>query len=236
MKKLVIIFCFISSFYNAQFDYFPPDQSPYNEGVQNYYKDFHKIVIENDLKPCVNKDEMYNFKVLISPDATIKFVKDTDEKDILDNKCAYDLAREVAKYQTGWKPAVIDGEKKSAIANFIVYPDDLFEKYKEGYDSSEAFVFPTYEGGINEFRKKVSSTIDLSRFNWKGKFGVVTKFVVEKDGSLSNIILEKSSGLQEFDEMIIKSIKKIKNKWAPGKLHSNPVRSRMRFPLTFSMD
>ena len=204
MKKIVFVFCFINALYNAQFDYFPKDQSPYNEGVQNYYKDFHKIVIEKGLKPCYNKDEMYNFKVLISSDATIKFVKDTDEKDVLDNKCAFDLAREVAKYQTGWKPAVINGEKKAAIAHFIVYPDDLFEKYKEGYDSSDTYVFPSYEGGINEFRKKVSNAIDLSRFNWKGKFKVVARFVVEKDGSLSNIILEESSGLKEFDEMVIK--------------------------------
>lgn len=236
MKKLVFVFCFIYSFYNAQFDYFPIDQLPYNEGVKNYYKDFHKIVIEKDLKPCVNKDEMYNFKVLIAPDATIKFIKDTDEKDVLDNKCAFDLAREVAKYQTGWKPAVINGEKKAAIANFMIYPDDLFEKYTEGYNSSDAYIFPSYEGGINEFRKKVSNAIDLSRFNWKGKFKVVTRFVVERDGTLSNIILEESSGLKEFDEMVIKSIKKIKNKWTPGKIHSSPVRSHMKFPLSFSME
>lgn len=236
MKKLVLAFCFINSFCHAQFDYFPLDQSSYNEGIQNYYKDFHKIVIEKDLKPCINKDEMYNFKVLIAPDATIKFVKDTDEKDVFDNKCAFDLAREVAKYQTGWKPAIINGEKKAAIAHFIIFPDDLFEKYKEGYDASQAYVLPDYEGGINEFRKKVSNTIDLSKFNWKGKFGVVTKFVVEKDGTLSNIILEESSGLKEFDEMVVRSIKKIKNKWTPGKIHSTPIRSHMRFPLSFSME
>lgn len=236
MKNFYYFLTFISAFCNAQYDYFPKDQSPYKDGIENYYKDFHKIIVEKGLQSCSNIDEMYNFKVLISQDATIKFVKDADEKNILENKCAFDLAREVAKYQTGWTPAIINGEKKAAIAHFIIYPDDLFEKYKEGYDSSKSYILPDYEGGINEFRKKVSNAIDLSRFNWKGKFRVVTRFVVERDGSLSNIVMEESSGLKEFDEMVIKSIKKIKNKWTSGKFHSRPVRSHMKFPLTFSME
>lgn len=236
MKNLYLLTILICSFCKAQYDYFPKDQSPYVNGIENYYKDFHKILVEKNIKTCSNIDELYNFKVLINPDSTIKYVKETDEKDLQENKCAHDLAREVAKYQTGWNPAIVNGEKRAAIANFLIYPDDLFENFKEGYNGSDTFVLPNYEGGINEFRKKVSNSINLSRFDWKGKFRIVTRFVVERDGTLSNITLEESSGLKEFDEMIIKTISKIRNKWTPAKLHDKPVRSHMKFPLTFSME
>ncbi len=236
MKNIAFFLCFIASFYNAQYDYFPQEQSPYKEGVANYYKDFHKIVTERNLKPCDNKEEMYNLRVLISPDASIKFVKSPDGEDTLENKCAYDLAREVARYQSGWQPAVITGEKRAAIAHFMIYPDDLFEKYKEGYDVSDAYTFPAYEGSINSFRKKVSENINISRFSWKGKFTIIIRFVVEKDGSVSNVVLDQSSGLKDFDGMVIRTIKNLKNKWTPAKIHSTPVRCNMKLPLSFSME
>ncbi len=105
MKNLYLLTILICSFYKAQYDYFPKDQSPYVNGIENYYKDFHKILVEKNIKTCSNIDELYNFKVLINPDSTVKYVKETDEKDLQENKCAHDLAREVAKYQPGWNPA-----------------------------------------------------------------------------------------------------------------------------------
>jgi len=236
MRNIYLLLFLCSLFSKAQFENFPKDQSPYDGGMEKYYEDFHRIIVEKKLQPCTNTDELYHFKVLIMPDSTIKFVKDSDEKDVIENKCAYNLARAVAKFQTGWKPAIINGQRTATIAEFLIYPDDLFEKYQSGYDSSSVYTLPMYSGGINKFREQVSKNIDLSKFNWTGKFRVVTRFVVERDGSISNVILEESSGLKEFDEMVIKSIKKIRNQWTPGKIHSRSVRSYMKFPLTFSMD
>ncbi len=236
MRNIYLLLFLCSIFSKAQFENFPKDQSPYDGGMEKYYEDFHRIIVEKKLQPCTNTDELYHFKVLIMPDSTIKFVKDSDEKDVIENKCAYNLARAVAKFQTGWKPAIINGQRTATIAEFLIYPDDLFEKYQSGYDSSSVYTLPMYSGGINKFREQVSKNIDLSKFNWNGKFRVVTRFIVETDGSISDITLEESSGLSAFDEMVIKSIKKIKGQWTPGKIHLRAVRSRMKFPLTFSMD
>lgn len=236
MKNIYLLLFFTSILSKAQYENFPKDQSPYDGGMEKYYEDFHRIIAEKNLQPCINPDELYNFKVLIMPDSSIKFVKDADEKDVAENQCAYNLARDVAKFQTGWKSAIINGQRTASIAEFLIYPDDLFEKYQSGYDSSSVYTLPMYSGGINKFREQVSKSIDLSKFNWNGKFRVVTRFIVETDGSISDITLEESSGLREFDEMVIKSIKKIKGQWTPGKIHSRPVRSHMKFPLTFSME
>ena len=62
------------------------------------------------------------------------------------------------------------------------------------------------------------------------------RFVIEKDGSVTGVEMEQSSGVKNFDEMIIKSIKKIKNKWTPGKMHNKTIKSNMRLPLTFTMN
>ena len=231
------LFCLITAFCNAQFYYFPKDQSPYVGGVENYYKDFHRTLIDKGLKPCENKDEMYNLRVVIYPDSTIKFVKDSDENDLLENKCASDLAKEVAKYQSGWSPAKINGEKIAAVTHFLIYPDELFENFKEQYNPYETMVVASYEGsGVSKFREKVAKSIDLSNFSWTGKFSLVVRFVIEKDGSVTGVEMEQSSGVKNFDEMIIKSIKKIKNKWTPGKMHNKTIKSNMRLPLTFTMN
>ena len=79
---------------------FPRNQFPYKGGYENYYKDFHDIIVEKKLQPCSNKGEIYEFKVLINEDNTISFIKDYSSDYIARNKCAYDLACEVAKHQT----------------------------------------------------------------------------------------------------------------------------------------
>lgn len=221
-------------FYHAQYDYFPKDQSPYKDGVENYYKDFHSILIEKGLKPCENKNEMHNFRIVIHPDSSIEFVKPADETYYLQNKCAAELAKEVAKYQNEWQPAIVNGEKVAAVASFLIYPEDLFNNYKENYNPYETMEQASYQkSGTSNFRQKVSNSIDLRGFNWSEKFTIIVNFVVERDGSITNIMLDQSSGLKNFDDMIIKAIKKIKNKWSPATIHNIPVRSHMRLPLTF---
>lgn len=111
---------------------YPDHQLPYKGGYEAYYKDFHDIIIDKKLQPCSNKNEIYQFSVLVRPDSTIQFIKDLNAKVVESNKCTHDLAREVAKYQKGWSPALINNIKQSAVARFMIFPDDLFNNYREG--------------------------------------------------------------------------------------------------------
>jgi TonB family protein len=48
-------------------------------------------------------------------------------------------------------------------------------------------------------------------------FRLVLVFVVEKDGTLGEVKLEKSSGMKEFDDAIIDGIKELKRNGLPRK-------------------
>lgn len=216
--------------------YYPRDQEPYQGGNAQFYKDFHQILIDNNIKPCENKDEVYYLKVLINEDASIKYVKDNSNKELGEkNKCAYDLGLQVVKHMDKWNPAMVDGVKKQAVVGFYLKPNDLFENYKEGYmPEINPASFQDPKGGVNSFRAEVAKRIDLSGFEWKSGFKLVVVFVVERDGTLNDVKLEQSSGVKEFDERIIEGIKSIKKKWTPAKIGGVTVRYRYSLPLSFS--
>ncbi|GGG46577.1 hypothetical protein BXY58_0538 [Epilithonimonas arachidiradicis] len=212
---------------------FPKNQLPYIGGYEAYYNDFHNIIAEQNLQPCNNKNELYQFSVLITSDASIKFIKDVNEQYVEKNKCAYNLARQVAQYQKNWNPAIVDGLKENAIARFIIYPDDLFENFRNGY--TPVFTAPVFnlseKDHLGEFQKDLLSKLDLRRFDWNDIFTVETEFIINKEGKMENIILTKPSGLHEFDKMIINSYKSIRKKWKPATINGIPIDYRFKHTL-----
>ena len=236
MKKIVLFFVLTSGFSSAQIlDRYPKDQDDYHGGNIQFYKDYHKVLKEKNLKPCEDKNEMYSFKLVVYPDSTVKYVMEENEEALNRNKCTHDLSREVAKYLNGWKPAEVDGQKVAAQTSFWIIPDELFGELSEGYDPAKDYKMPEYDGGINNFRKKVAKSVDLSRFKFKSTVRLQVRFIIGIDGAMSDIQLEQSSGLKEFDDMIVKSVAQVKNKWTPASIHGRPVRSHFRLPLTISL-
>ncbi|SEG02319.1 TonB family C-terminal domain-containing protein [Halpernia humi] len=236
MKKIsALFFIFISilSFSQDVLEKYPEGQDAYNGGVLQLYKEINQILIAKNLKPCENKSEYYALHVLVFPDNSIKYVKDENPDNATKNKCSFDLAREVAKYLHGWQAATVDHKKVIAQTSYYIIPSQLFGNYTEGYYPFRDFTEASYEGGMNKFRKKVFQNIDLSRFTFDGTFRLVVTFTVEADGKMSNVLLAESSGLQEFDDMVIKSIKSIRNKWTPAKSQDVPIASKFRLPLVF---
>ena len=49
------------------YDNFPTDQYSYLGGEKEFYKDFHKILIEKKLRPCENKKEFISIPVFKVP-------------------------------------------------------------------------------------------------------------------------------------------------------------------------
>lgn len=215
---------------------YPKGQENYHGGEKQFYKDFQKVLLEQNLKPCENKVEVYTMRVLVYPDASIKFIKPDDEKEVEDNQCTFKMMREAFKYMDGWKPAVINGQKVIASTSFMVYPNDMFDNYKEGYvlDIKKA----EFKGGIDAFRRKVYSNINVRPFIGTGKVRVAVTFTVEKDGSVQNVEMEESSYNEEFDKMVINSILWASRKgWKPAMINGNvPTKFRFRLPLTFNFE
>lgn len=98
-----------------------------------------------------------------------------------------------------------------------------------------AEVMPQFNEGEEEMYKFISTNLNypiLAKENGiEGK--VIVRFVVEKNGSLSNIEILKKVGWG-CDEEAMKLIKKMPN-WIPGKMNGKPVRTYYTLPIVFSL-
>ncbi|SHM13228.1 TonB family C-terminal domain-containing protein [Chryseobacterium polytrichastri] len=242
IKKIFFIISLLSFSLNvfgqkvhSQYFFYPKEQDSYEGGEKQFYKDFHQIIIDKNLKPCENKAEVYYLKVIVKEDGSVKYLKDDSNSEMaLKNKCTYDLGLEVLKYMDKWKSAIIEGEKKPAVASFFIVPDDLFDHYKEGYiPQYDAASFESMPDGISKFREEVVRRIDIDGFNWSNGFKLVVNFTVNTEGKIQDVTLEESSGVKEFDNRVIDGIKRIKKKWSPAKVGGVPVNYRFKLPLNF---
>ena len=100
---------------------------------------------------------------------------------------------------------------------------------------SIAETMPSFEGGITEFYKFIGKHLkypaQARRMNIEGK--VFVYFVVDKDGSLSDIKVVRGIGAG-CDVEVLRIINK-SPKWNPGKQRGVPVRVRMMLPITFKL-
>lgn len=236
---LILIVTAFSLLINAQNQYpeFPRDQHSYLGAYPEFFKDFHKILIEKNLRPCDNKKEITFVPILIKSENSAE-VLEMDSLKSEKHKCSTELTREVVKYLDKWMPAKIDGKKTPAIKRIPIYPDDLFENYKEGYSFLEVNYEKT-DFDVEALRKQVVKKINLDSFSFKGngKLTVITTFAINYLGKLDNLKIEKTSGSQRFDEMILDVIKDTqKNKlWKPAKTHEMPINSYFTFPISVSI-
>jgi len=108
-------------------------------------------------------------------------------------------------------------------------------------DSNEIFtnveVLPEYPGGIEAFYKFLNKTLvypPMSRENnVQGR--VTVNFVVEKDGSLTDIkVLRGVAGGADLDAEAIRVLKK-SIKWKPGIQNGRPVRVSYSVPVMFQL-
>lgn len=94
---------------------------------------------------------------------------------------------------------------------------------------------PAPVGGMEAFYKYLSRNLkypdSARRMGISGK--VFVQFVVDKDGSLSDVEILKGIG-SGCDEEAVRVVKTAP-KWNPGKQRSRPVRVRMSIPIVFKM-
>lgn len=84
-------------------------------------------------------------------------------------------------------------------------------------------------GGINGFRTRVQENFDTEAVEGEGILTTTVSFVVELDGSISQVKATGSNS--DFNREAERVIKSIRTKWKPGKKGGQNVRSRFRFPL-----
>lgn len=84
-------------------------------------------------------------------------------------------------------------------------------------------------GGIDGFRNRVQENFDTEAVEGEGILTTTVTFVVELDGSISQVRATGSNS--DFNREAERVIKSIRTKWKPGKKGTQNVRSRFRFPL-----
>lgn len=92
-----------------------------------------------------------------------------------------------------------------------------------------------FPGGINAFRNQVGKYFDQSNFDGTGELMKTNiTFVVEKDGSISNI---KADGKDKyFNAEALKTINKINVKWIPAQVKGKNVRYSFKMPISMQFD
>ncbi len=101
-------------------------------------------------------------------------------------------------------------------------------------NQNEADVAADFKGGINAFREKVAQGFDTSSVDQTGMVSATINFVVEKDGSISNIKITGTNS--DFNQEAERTIKSIKTKWTPAQLKGKAVRSSFRMPISMRIE
>ncbi|MBO0930784.1 energy transducer TonB [Fibrella aquatilis] len=100
------------------------------------------------------------------------------------------------------------------------------------YNEDEVSRKPEFVGGVARMYaylgKHIRYTKEAEKANVAGK--LFTRFVVNTDGSISDISILKGFGFG-MDEMLIDVISKMP-RWKPGELASKPVRTMYNLPVT----
>ena len=97
------------------------------------------------------------------------------------------------------------------------------------YELSELDLKPEYSKGIEAFYKFIAKNFNIpEEEGLKGK--IIISFVIENDGSLSNMKVLQDVGFDTGDEAI--RVLKMSEKWKPGQKDGKTVRVLYSFPIT----
>jgi periplasmic protein TonB len=82
--------------------------------------------------------------------------------------------------------------------------------------------------------QNLNSEVPLKNKAKKGLYTVIIRFQVNRDGSVTNIIIEKNAGYATGEEAL--RVLKLSPKWKPGFQNGVAVSSIKRQPITFSVE
>ena len=96
--------------------------------------------------------------------------------------------------------------------------------------SSEVDKLPSYPGGMDKFYLYVANNFKNPDTESGSMVSVLVAFVVEKDGTLSNIKVLRNSGIGT-DKEAIRVLSTLRTKWTPGIKNGEKVRTEFTLPI-----
>ena len=102
-------------------------------------------------------------------------------------------------------------------------------------NTSALDVLPEFPGGIAKFYKYISNNYRHPDLDTDQTFRVFVSFVIEKDGTLTDIKVINDPGYGLGKEAI-RVLKALKVKWSPGMINSKPVRTAYNLPIVIKTE
>lgn len=94
---------------------------------------------------------------------------------------------------------------------------------------------PEFPGGINKFYTYVGNNFESPAIDSGGTIKVYVSFVIEKDGSMTDIHVQRDPGYGLGKEAV-RVLKSLRTKWSPGMIGSKPVRTAYNLPITVQLN
>jgi TonB family protein len=123
----------------------------------------------------------------------------------------------------------------------VPYEFSPVEEMRPHEDEAVLFAqeMPQYPGGNvaldDELAKNINYPQDMEELGIQGK--VYVSFVVERDGSLSNIkVVRGIRGGKPLDEEALRAVKKLSKKFTPGRTSGRTMRVQMTIPIVFKLN
>lgn len=177
-------------------------------------------------------------KTVASPEVTP--VREIRKKTVLPTKKDFEGAAIGTETKDGPEttiavaPPINVGQPATTTYQPPVAPPAPLEDPNKLINQNEADVAADFKGGINAFRQKVAQNFDTSSVEQTGMVSATITFVVEKDGSISNIKINGANS--DFNEEAERTVKSIKTKWTPAQLRGKAVRSSFRMPISMRIE
>jgi beta-lactamase regulating signal transducer with metallopeptidase domain len=153
------------------------------------------------------------------------------EKEKMDKPIQKYPGKEIVIWKEGRTKNIMLSDKSAVKATTIT---EVPTKKQESdlYNLAELTEKPEYQTGLEAFYQYIGSNYkipeEISTKKISGK--IFASFIVEKDGSLSNIKILRDMGYGTGDETI--RVLKESPKWKPGKMNGKPVRTQYSLPIT----
>lgn len=113
-------------------------------------------------------------------------------------------------------PALLESD-----ANSIYDFPDVEAEFKGGKEALHKFIVKNFVYPSEAIEQNIAGIVYVS-------------FVVEKNGSISNIVIER--GVHQSLDREVKSMIKKMPKWKPGKVNGKKVRVRCRLPVNCTLN
>ena len=94
---------------------------------------------------------------------------------------------------------------------------------------------PEFPGGMNKFYTYVGNNFEKQEIDGSGVIRVYVSFVIERDGSMTDIQVKKDPGYGLGKEAV-RVLKSLKTKWTPGMIDSKPVRTAYNLPILVQLE